>query len=352
MIKQGKQGKNKGLPSGFPKLDRYTYGLQRKYMTVIAGDQGSGKSSLALYMYVYRPLMEYINGNKNIHVLYFSFEMSSEVLMAKLLSIYIWETFKEEISYSQILSLTEEISDDSYDYIKKSVGWLNAIESRMTIIDKSVSPKGVYAITKDWALKHGTLIDIDEHKSDYIPNDPEQMLIAVMDHVRLLSSGTEPGTKAKIDECMDYCVGLRNKMFITWCILVQLNREFKSMDRRNSNYQYLQLNDLADSSSPAQSAECVIGIFDAYREKMKACEGYKLDQLKDNFRFLQLLKNRFGESNKNVGVLFYGSIGLWEELPKPSEIDDYDVFKKLKSQWNATDDEIPDPPKERHEFTF
>jgi replicative DNA helicase len=40
MIKQGKKGKNKGLPSGFPKLDKYTYGLQRKYMTVLAGDQG------------------------------------------------------------------------------------------------------------------------------------------------------------------------------------------------------------------------------------------------------------------------------------------------------------------------
>jgi hypothetical protein len=353
MIKQGKQGKNKGLPSGFPKLDKYTYGLQRKYMTVIAGDQGSGKSSLALYMYVYRPLMEYINSNKNIFILYFSFEMSSEVLMAKLLSIYIWETFKEEISYEQVLSLTEEISDKNYEYIKKSVGWLNAVESRMTIVDKSVSPKGVYAITKDWALQHGTLLDINEHKSEYVPNDPEQMLIAVMDHVRLLSSGTEPGTKAKIDECMDYCVGLRNKMFITWCILVQLNREFKSMDRRNSNYQYLQLNDLADSSSPAQSAELVIGIFDAYREKMKTCEGYKVDLLKDNFRFLQLLKNRFGLSNKNVGVLFYGSIGLWEELPKPNEIEEYDDLRKLPSQFKQDDEpQYEAPVKEQHSFTF
>jgi hypothetical protein len=295
--------------------------------------------------------MEFINNNKNIYILYFSFEMSSEVLLAKLLSIYIWETFHKELSYSQILSLTEEISDENYDYIKQSIDWLNAIEPRMTIIDKSVSPKAVYAITKNWALEHGRLVEIDEHRSDYIPDDPEQMLIGIMDHIRLLASGTEPGTKAKIDECMDYCVGLRNKMLITWCILVQLNREFKSMDRRNSNYQYLQLNDLADSSSPAQSAELVIGIFDAWREKMKACEGYKVDQLKDSFRFLQLLKNRFGESNKNVGVSFYGSIGLWKELPKPDEIDNYSDYIYLDPSQHLVEDK-EEITEKKHTFTF
>lgn len=40
-IKQGKKGLNKGISSGFPKLDTITYGVQRKWMTVYAGDSGS-----------------------------------------------------------------------------------------------------------------------------------------------------------------------------------------------------------------------------------------------------------------------------------------------------------------------
>lgn len=147
LIKRGKKGDNKGLSTGFPRLDKVTYGIQRKYITVIAGDTGSGKSSLALYMYVYRPIIEAIENKKKVHLLYFSFEMSSEVLLAKLLSIYIWEQYKKEISYEQVLSLTEEISDDNYEYIKKSVSWLQKVEEIMTVIDKPVSPKAVYAIT-------------------------------------------------------------------------------------------------------------------------------------------------------------------------------------------------------------
>ena len=41
------------------------------------------------------------------------------------------------------------------------------------------------------------------------------------------------------------------------------------------------------------------------------------------------LKNRFGSADKNVGVNFFGSIGLWRELPKPEEINDYEPYTKL-----------------------
>lgn len=338
LIKQGKKGKNKGLSTGFPKLDKCIYGLQRKYMYVVAGDSGSGKSSLALYMYVYRPIMESLLNNKDIHILYFSFEMSSEILLAKLLSIYIWETFNKQISYEEVLSLTNEISDEKYEYIKKSVNWLQKVEDIMEIIDKPVSPKAVYAITKQWVQHFGKYKEISEHKTEYIPNNPEQYLIGVIDHIRLLSGGDGATTKSKIDDCCDYAVGLRNKTGMSWCIVQQLNRGFKNMERRSSNYQMLQLDDLADSSAPAQSAEVVIGIFDAYREKMKVCEKYKVDQLLDNFRIIQVLKNRFGLSNKNMGVSFYGAIGMWKELPRPEDIYDYSIYSELEPQLNEIEE--------------
>jgi ABC-type dipeptide/oligopeptide/nickel transport system ATPase component len=340
MIKQGKQGKNKGLPTGFSRLDKITYGIQRKYITVIAGDSGSGKSSLALYMYVYRPLMEAITNNKDVNILYFSFEMSSEILLAKLLSIYIWEMYYRHISYEQILSLTTEISDEDYDYIKRSISWLQIIEQKMTIIDKPVSSKGVYAITRQWTERFGTYKEINEHKTEYIPNNPDQYLIGLIDHMRLLSGGDGTTTKSKIDDCCDYCVSLRNRTSMSWCFVIQLNRGFKSMERRSGGYQLLQLDDMADSSSPAQSAEIVLGIFDAYREKMKNCEGYKVDQMMDSFRLLQVLKNRFGLSNKNVGLAFYGAIGLWKELPRPNEINNYSKYSQLELQLNTNEENL------------
>ena len=72
-IYRGKQGLNKGLPTGIPKLDKVTFGLQRKYHYTIGGDSGSGKSTLALFSYIYKPLVQALNGEITAQFLIFSF---------------------------------------------------------------------------------------------------------------------------------------------------------------------------------------------------------------------------------------------------------------------------------------
>ena len=62
-IARGKQGLNKGLSSGLPEFDTYTYGVQRRWMTVVAGDSGSGKSSLVTET-LYKTIQVQLNGTK------------------------------------------------------------------------------------------------------------------------------------------------------------------------------------------------------------------------------------------------------------------------------------------------
>lgn len=40
-IQRGKAGLNVGMSSGLTNLDLITYGVQRRWMTVVAGDSGS-----------------------------------------------------------------------------------------------------------------------------------------------------------------------------------------------------------------------------------------------------------------------------------------------------------------------
>lgn len=327
-IKRGKEGKNKGISTGFDRLDKYTFGLQRKYLTVIGADQGVGKSTYALYTHVYKPLIEYLEKGTNINILYFSFELSDEVLFAKLLSLHIWEKYGNELSYEDILSLTGEISDKDLELIIKEESWLRQAESRITIVDKQVSAIAVYAILKEWHKKFGKFEDLNDYSEIYIPNDPEQYLIIILDHIKLLLA--QNTAKEEIDLCCNYLISFRNKCNDTVCIVQQLNRGFKSMERRNSNHTLPELQDFSDSSGPTQAAELVITIFDPYREKMKSCQGYSVDQL-NNLKIIGILKNRFGLSNKYVGCAFYGAVGYWKELPKPELIYDYSVYKELSS---------------------
>ena len=60
------------------------------------------KSSLVLYSYIYRPLRDY--PDKDIKYIYFSLEMSSEVLLAKLLCLWLYDEYKIVVSYSEIMS--------------------------------------------------------------------------------------------------------------------------------------------------------------------------------------------------------------------------------------------------------
>lgn len=327
MIDKGKLGQNIGLLMGQPKMEKCIYGLQRKYMYTLFGDQGSGKSTYALFSFVYMPLKQML-GDPRLKIIYYSLEMSSEVLLAKLLSLYIWDTYKVIVTYEEILSLTGIISNEKYGLIQESVEWLHQVEKQLIIYDKRLSADGFYAHLKSFLEENGEFKDTNTTNSVYIPKVNNPYFIVVLDHIGLLNAKTT--IKAEIDKMCGYAVYLRNKASLSIVLVQQANRGMKSMDRRNGGYSELQMDDMADSSSPSQASEIVIGIYHPFREKLKKCRGYNIEEMGDRFRLLQVLKNRFGVSDKVVGSGFYGEIGYWKELPKPEDINDYTLYKHLQ----------------------
>lgn len=101
-IEAGRLGKNKGISTGLSKIDNYIGGIQRATYYLLMGVSGSGKSSYALYSYIYRPLKD--NPDVNMLIIYFSLEMSGKKLLAKLLSLYIYEEYNAIIPYKDLMS--------------------------------------------------------------------------------------------------------------------------------------------------------------------------------------------------------------------------------------------------------
>lgn len=116
-IDNGRQGKNIGLKTGIPKMDKYTGGIQKGVYTLIFGTSGAGKSSYALYTHIYRPLKDY--PDKNIKLIYYSLEMGESLLLAKLLCLYIYEEYRYVIPFTELMSWQEILDDESYEYVKK-----------------------------------------------------------------------------------------------------------------------------------------------------------------------------------------------------------------------------------------
>ena len=239
IIKKGKSGKNVGISTGSPKLDGVLYGIQRKYLYTIGADTSGGKTSYALDTFVYNVLKN--AGDTPVSILYYSFEMSTEVLLAKILSRYIWDRYETIITYEEILSLKHPISEEKYALVVDAEEWLKSVANCLTIYDKSLSPNGIYATCKEWLKQFGNFIEIAEHKEEYVETDSLRYKIVLIDHVGLIGgSGTK---KERIDLTAEYMIGFRNKCNITGVFIQQLNRNSKSMDRKTNGYELIQLDD-------------------------------------------------------------------------------------------------------------
>lgn len=331
-IEKGKSGKNIGISTGLPDIDSVIYGIQKRFIYTIGADTSGGKTSFANYVFVYNLLKN--RGNSKVQILYYSFEMSASILYAKLLSLYIYDTYKKVITFEEILSLTDILSEENEKFINEALVWLEEeIEPYFTIYDKALSPNGIYATCKSWLEKFGEFRKIDDHREEYIPEDPDMVLLSAIDHVGLITgSGTK---KERIDLTVDYFIFFRNKCGVTTIFIQQLNRNAKSMDRKLNGYELIQLDDFKDTSYTTDSSEVVIALFYPFREKIARCEHYPIQNvLRGKFRLAQILKNRYGRPDVNKGLIFHGEIGSFIELPKPEEITNYDVYLNLENNIN------------------
>jgi len=326
LVERGKLGKNIGISTGMEKLDKVLYGIQRKFLYTIGASSGVGKSSFTLDVFVYN----LVKNSKGIpiSILIYSFEMSEEVLLAKLASRYIWDTFNKVVTYEDILSLTTSISKENFDLYNKSSPWLEKLTKIITVYDKPLTPGGVYGTCKEWLKSSGEFISIDDHREDYIPKDLDAYKVIITDHISLL---TGPGSKKeKIDMVADYMIYFRNKCGITCVFVQQLNRGVSSVDRKTNGFELVGLEDFKDSSGTTDASEVVIALYSPYREKIARCSGFPIQNiLKDRFILVEIIKNRFGKSGVNIGVTFHGEINLFRELPKPELISDYEPYLNL-----------------------
>lgn len=237
------KGDNWGYSSGMPKLEYYTDGVCKETYTVICGGSGSGKTSLCLYSYVYRPIMDNID-NDLFHIIYYSLEMSRHILFAKLLSIYIYENYHRIISVKDLFSKhrNQILSKEDYDIVVQCTDWLNKVEQKITIYDKLLNADVLKDNLSQELRKYGSFSEID-NKVIYKENNPKQLILVVLDHTALLRRSNGRTLKEEIDAASATLVNYRNVCKISAVMVSQLNRDSQSMPRRQAGFEEPQRSD-------------------------------------------------------------------------------------------------------------
>lgn len=325
-IDEGRLGKNKGYSMGLPKLESVVDGVTANTYTLVFSPSGVGKSSIALYAYIYRPIMEHLDDD-NFKVFYASLEMSADLLFAKLLGMYIFEKYGIELSPKELLSRKKDfiLSDEYYSIVQECLPWLKRVEEIVTIYDKGMNAETLYTLLMKDLENNGSFSESDKRKI-YIPNNPNLVYLVVIDHISLLRPNKGRSLKEEIDLVSSYLVTLRNMCKISPLVIMQANRDSAGMDRRKEGLSNMRLSDTKDSGGPVQDAEIVISLFSPNRERLNTYNKYNISILLDKFRAVTVLKNRYGEADVEIGMNFFGKCGIWKELPRPDEIYDYEKY--------------------------
>lgn len=322
-IDAGRAGENHGCSMGLPKFEEIVDGVTKETYTLILSNSGAGKSSFALYAYVYKPLMEHLDDD-DYKVLFFALEMSEWSLYIKLLSIYIFEKYGIQLSFKEILSRKKEyiLSDDDYEIVKECRPWLEKVSQKLEVYDKHVNANTVYAILKKRLESMGRFVETDT-KMSYVPHNPNLTYVVVVDHIGLIKQQAGNTLKQEIDTLSSYLVTLREKCRISPVVVQQANREQGNIERFKQGKSAFTINDAKDSGNTVQDCNIMIALYNPHRDGLKTYKNYDIKALESNFRSIMCLKNRFGDCDVEVGCNFFGGINLFHELPNHDEIYDY-----------------------------
>lgn len=329
-IDRGRAGKEQGYSIGLPKLEQIIDGVTKGTYTLIAAESGVGKSSLMLYSYVYRPLMDHLDDNK-FKISLFSLEMNADKIMAKLLSTYIFEKYNKRLSVKQLLSVQKGfiLNDECYAIVEECIPWMKKVESIITIYDKSTTANSLYSNILKELNSRGHFEETEKRKI-YYPDDPDLVHLVIVDHLARIFVSPGNTLKQEMDLASKYLYSLKNRCGISPIVIQQMNRSIQSMDRRKEGMVTPLTSDLKDTNSTVEDAEIILAIFDPDKAKLNSHRGYDIKQLDKRYRSVIVLKSRYGESDVEDSLYYDGKCNKWVELPPANTICDYEKFENVR----------------------
>lgn len=335
-VDRGRDGKNLGLSMGLPKLESYIDGYLPETSYLIGGMSGTGKSSFAIFTFIYKPLVDYLNGNlpsRDPYWCIFSLEMTPEQVYSKLISLYIYENFGEQISFKELFSRGKDcrLSDDRYDLVKACDDFLSVLDTRLIFYEGTLNAEKYKNFVMEVLGRFGQF-----NGDNYVQSNPDRIIGVMIDHLSLVRASAGRSKKEEMDLISSYSVQLRNKCRISPIHIMQFNRDAGNQERVKQGLQEPSYNDFKDSGTMVEDSHIVLGLHSPIKHKLSSYRKYNIKELGQNFIAAVLLKSRFGTSDIIDPMSFYGNISLYKELPKPDQINDYSIYKN--PDWTLTSD--------------
>lgn len=351
------------IPLPFERLRDKLPGVQQKTLYVITGATKSSKTQLTFYLFVINTIL-YIYKHPNViraKIFFFPLEETKEQVSLRFCSFLLSYITNGRVNISPIdLESTDErkpLPQECLDLMDteefKNI-W--SIYEDIVEFREEKNPYGIYKVLTDYALTHGKIIKrkqkrtvknldgtteeiIEEVFDRYEPDDPDEYVFSIVDHVGLLTIEKDLGTlKASIEKLSEYGMILRNRYKYSPIFVQQQNTETTNLDAFKANKIRPTKDGLKDCKRTGEDCTVLIGMTNPNAFGLNDYMGYQIKNgFGDMLRFLEIILNRNGQANLLCPLYFNGAINDFKEMPLTLDTVGIDMMlRKVLSIKNAS----------------
>lgn len=327
------------IPSPLPRFRCDFPGVEQGKYYLISGGSKAAKTQITSFLFLFNSVLyAYQHPEKvDLIVFYFPLEETPEAITLRFMSflLYILSGGKIVRSSTDLRSVDErnpldedvinELNSNRYQRI------LDFFEEHVHFYQEK-NPTGIFLKVKSYAESHGTThykemkFNRENGREEsaqvfdyYVPDNPNEYVLIITDHVSLLSTERGGSLKEAIDTFSTYMVTLRNRYNYTPIVVQQQNVETIGLDAFKANKIRPTLAGLADSKNTGKDCTVMLGITNPFAFEIPTWDKYDITRLRDSARFLEIVLNREGQSNCRIGLYFNGASNYFEELPPPND---------------------------------
>lgn len=326
-IKEGLEGKYSGLNNGFDSLNKYIFGLQRKCYMLLGGASGTFKTTLVDFM-LFNALKDAEEKGVEFNVFYYSFEIDKLNKQCNWLSNHIYNKYNVVIPPERIKGLgNNRLSPTEQELINEEIPYIERLFDKINFTFIPTHPTKIFITLKEFAKSKGEMLD----NNTYQPYNKNAFNIVIVDHIYLLHKEQGLDTKKVLDIFSEYCVILRNIYGYSMILLQQFNDGLSTVERQKYKGVDLspQQSDFKDTRNTYQDADIVLGTMNPYKLDMDECLGYDINEFKEKFLMLKVVKNRLSKDGIAAALYVNPAAGNFKELPPASDFrNNYGLYKQ------------------------
>lgn len=262
--------------------------------------------------------------------------------------LYIKENIRISPTDLKSTNANKVLDEKTLKLIEKYREYINKMSSCIEFIDSVRHPTGIYNLVREYALNNGKIhtrkittndnkiIEVEDY---YEPNNPDEYVIIIIDHISLIETEKDfiTGEKLNLHQSIgrlssNYLVKLRNRFGYIPVVVQQQTNQQESLENFKYNKLKPSVEGLADNKQTSRDCDVILGLFSPFRHEIPNYYNYDIRQLKDFFRSLEIINSRVGGGGVITPLYFDGAVNFFKELPPPTDIETLqNIYKIIKS---------------------